>query len=132
LKSRSTVRVRYAETDKLGVVYHSNYFVYFEIGRTEYFRQAGFSYREMEDDRIAMPVTECGCRYYRPAVYDDELEIVTELNVLSRLRLRFSYEVFRTGDGSKLADGFTVHVPVNPQGRPCRIPPRYLSALNPP
>ena len=129
MKSRSTVRVRYAETDQMGVVYHSNFLIYFEIGRTDYFRRLGFTYRKMEEDKVYMPVTECYCRYFIPAVYDDELEIVTGLEMQSRLRIKFLYDVQRRDDSKKIAAGFTVHVPINPEGNPCRIPQVYLDAL---
>ena len=113
----------------MGMVYHSNFLVYFEIGRTDYFRQLGFTYRKMEEDRVYMPVTECYCRYYVPAVYDDELEIVTQLQMLSRLKIKFLYDVIRGSDSKLIAEGFTVHVPINSDGNPCRIPRVYLEAL---
>jgi len=130
LKSISTVRVRYAETDQMGMVYHSNFFVYFEIGRTDFFRESGFTYRMMEQDNVFMPVVECYCRYLQPAFYDDELCIQTQLEMLSRLRLKFLYQVTRKVDSRLIAEGYSVHFPTNPKGKPCRIPSKYLSALN--
>ena len=129
MTSLSRVRVRYAETDTMGVVYHSNFLIYFEIGRTDYFRELGFTYKEMETEDIFMPVTECYCRYLRPAKYDDQLEIRTKFTTLSRLKLKFEYDVVRIGDDVKIAEGYTVHVPVNSAGNPCRIPERYRAAL---
>jgi acyl-CoA thioester hydrolase len=129
LISRSRVRVRYAETDTMGVVYHSNFFVYFEIGRTDYFRKLGFTYKEMESHNIFMPVTDCYCKFILPAHYDDELEILTELNALSRIRYKFTYQVVRLGDQKLLAEGYSMHVPVNSEGVPCRIPQQYRDAL---
>jgi acyl-CoA thioester hydrolase len=129
LISRSRLRVRYAETDTMGVVYHSNFLVYFEIGRTDYFRQLGFTYKEMELRDIFMPVTESFCRYLLPAYYDDELEISTKFLTLSRLKFKFTYEIHRMSDFKNLADGYTIHVPVNSSGKPCRIPPDYRIAL---
>ncbi len=129
MTSRSQVRVRYAETDTMGVVYHSNFLVYFEIGRTDYFRNLGFTYKEMEARDIFMPVTESFCRYLIPARYDDELEILTKFTTLSRLRFKFSYEILRMIDSKILADGYTIHVPVNSAGNPCRIPEEYRTAL---
>jgi acyl-CoA thioester hydrolase len=123
------VRVRYAETDLMGIVYHSNFLIYFEIARTDYFRHAGFTYKQLEEENVFMPVTECYCRYDRSAYYDDELEIVTDLEMLSRLKLKFNYEVFRKPEDLKLAEGYTIHVPVNRNGKPCRIPGRYLAAF---
>lgn len=125
----STIRVRYAETDNMGVVYHSNFFVYFEIGRTDFFRKLGFTYKKLEEENVFMPVTDCACRFLLPAYYDDELEIQTELKMLSRLKLKFSYGVIRKRDGKRIADGYTAHVPVNRSGSPCRVPGLYLEAL---
>jgi acyl-CoA thioester hydrolase len=129
LISRSRVRVRYAETDTMGVVYHSNFFVYFEIGRTDYFRELGFTYKEMEMHNIFMPVMDCYCKFILPAKYDDELEILTELSALSRIRYKFTYQIVRVGDAKLLAEGYTTHVPVNSEGVPCRIPQQYRDAL---
>lgn len=129
MKSLSTVRVRYAETDNMGVVYHSNFLIYFEIGRTDYFRNLGFTYRAMEADHVFMPVTECHCEFKLPAYYDDELEIETDFEMLSRIRLKFTYTVVRKADSRLIAEGYTVHVPVNRSGAPCRIPAEYLEAL---
>ena len=127
--SRSRVRVRYAETDTMGVVYHSNFLIYFEIGRTDYFRNLGFTYKQMETHDIFMPVTECHCRYILPARYDDELDVVTQLSALSRLKYKFSYKIVRIADSKLLAEGYTAHVPVNSDGIPCRIPQEYRDAL---
>ncbi len=124
----SKVRVRYAETDQMGVVYHSNFLVYFEIARTDYFRQFGFTYRELEKEGVFMPVTECFCRYDQSAYYDDELDIVTTLEMMSRLKLRFHYEVYRN-NSEKIAEGYTMHIPVNSSGKPCKIPAAYLAAF---
>lgn len=129
MKSVSTVRVRYADTDQMGVVYHSNFLVYFEVGRTDYFRQFGFTYRELEKENVFMPVTESYCKHYNSAEYDDELLIVTRLEMISRLKLKFIYEVIRRSDEKRMAEGFTVHVPVNAEGKPCRIPAGYREAL---
>jgi len=124
------VRVRYAETDQMGVVYHSNFLVYFEIGRTDYFRKLGFTYKKMEEDHVYMPVTECHCRYFVPALYDEELEILTRLEMLSRLKIKFLYEVIRKHDQKRIAEGHTIHVPMNSEGNPCRVPAVYLEALH--
>ena len=114
----------------MGVVYHSNFFVYFEIGRTDYFRKLGFTYKQLERENVFMPVTDCSCGFLLPAYYDDELDIYTELEMLSRLKLKFSYRVIRRTDNKQIAEGFTVHVPVNRAGVPCRIPNPYLEALS--
>lgn len=113
----------------MGVVYHTNFLVYFEVARTDYFRHFGFTYRQLEADGVFMPVTECYCRYDDSAYYDDELLIVTGLEMLTRLKLRFNYEVFRMPQHLRIAEGYTVHVPVNKDGKPCRIPAAYLGAF---
>jgi len=116
------VRVRYAETDRMGVVYHSNYLVWFEIGRTDWLRDTGWSYREMEAEGVMLPVLEAHCEYRQPARYDDDLEIRTQATRLTPVRLRFDYEIVR-GD-QILAAGYTVHCPLDTNGRPCRLPAR--------
>src|SRR5215470_7847565 len=108
-RSTSRVRVRYAETDTMGVVYYANYLIWFEVGRTDLLRHAGWSYREMELEGFALPVIEAHCTYKQPARYDEELEIRTSGQLVSLVRLRFDYEVARLADGALLATGHTVH-----------------------
>ena len=122
--SLSIVRVRYAETDKMGVVYYANYFVWFEVGRTDLLRSLGWSYREMETAGVSLPVIEAHCEYHRPARYDDELEIRAEGRMLSQVRMEFRYEVRRIADGVVAASGRTVHAALDTSGRPCRLPAR--------
>ncbi|HSC29639.1 MAG TPA: thioesterase family protein [Vicinamibacterales bacterium] len=122
--ARSLVRVRYAETDKMGVVYYANYFVWFEVGRADLLRSLGWTYREMEHAGVTLPVIEARCEYHRPSHYDDELEIRTEGRVLSPVRMEFTYEVRRAGDATVTASGRTVHAALDPRGRPCRLPAR--------
>lgn len=121
---RTTIRVRYAETDRMGVVYYANYLVWFEVGRTEWLRDAGWTYREMEEDGVALPVIEAHCEYRQPARYDDEIEIVTRAALLTPVRLRFDYEAVRRGDNVVTAIGHTIHAALDPRGRPCRLPER--------
>lgn len=118
------VRVRYAETDQMGVVYHANYFVWFEIGRTDLLRQSGWSYREMEAEGVSLPVLTAECTYHRPARYDDEIEIRTTGMLVSPVRLAFEYEAVRTRDAVVAASGRTLHAAINREGRPCRLPER--------
>ena len=118
------MRVRYAETDKMGVVYYANYFVWFEVGRTDLLRGAGWTYREMEVDGISLPVIEAHCDYRQPARYDDELEIRTVGALRSPVRVEFTYEVVRPSDVVLIATGRTVHASLNPDGRPRRLPQR--------
>jgi len=126
---RTRVRVRYAETDRMGVVYYANYLVWFEVGRTEWLRTTGWSYREMEQDGIALPVIEAQCEYLQPARYDDELEIRTRASVLTAVRIRFDYDVVRMPDDTLAASGHTVHAAVDTNGRPCRLPARVRELL---
>ena len=109
--TRRILRVRYSETDKMGIVYYANYLVWFEIGRAEYCRARGFSYREMEEnDDAFLVVAESYCRYKAPAYYDDELIVRTHITELSRRSLRFGYEIVRASDGQVVAEGETGHV----------------------
>ena len=118
------MRVRYAETDQMGVVYYANYFVWFEVGRTDLLRDAGWSYREMELEGIALPVIEAHCEYRQSARYDDELEIRTMGTQLSPVRVAFDYEVVRPSDAATIATGRTIHAALDRDGRPCRLPGR--------
>ena len=122
LPQRIAIRVRYAETDKMGVVYHANYFVWFEIGRCELLRRVGRSYRDMEASGIGLPVIEAHCEYKSPARYDDELVVTTKGVMLSPARVEFAYEISRAADATINAVGRTVHAAVDTTGRPCRLP----------
>ena len=121
---RTRVRVRYAETDRMGVVYYANYFVWFEVGRTEWLRDSGWTYREMERDGVALPVIEAQCEYRQPARYDDEIEIRTRATLLTPVRIRFDYQLVRADGTETLAAGHTVHAAMDGTGRPCRLPAR--------
>lgn len=121
------VRVRYGETDTMGVAYYANYLVWFEVGRTEWLRQLGWTYREMEAEGLFLPVVEARCEYRRPARYDDELEVRTRGSVVSGARVRFEYEVVRTSDKMLVAAGETIHAVLNGDGRPRRLPERVRS-----
>jgi acyl-CoA thioester hydrolase len=118
------VRVRYAETDKMGVVYYANYLVWFEVGRTDLLRRSGWTYRDMEADGYALPVVEAHCEYRQSAKYDDELEIRTTGALLSPVRVRFEYEIVRAADAALLASGYTMHASLDPLGKPRRLPQR--------
>jgi acyl-CoA thioester hydrolase len=127
--STSVVRVRYAETDKMGVVYYANYLVWFEVARADLLRSLGWTYREMELAGVSLPVIEAHCEYQRPARYDDELEIRTAGRVLSPVRMEFTYEVRHAADGRVAASGKTVHAALDPAGKPCRLPARIREAF---
>jgi acyl-CoA thioester hydrolase len=124
------VRVRYSETDKMGVVYHANYLVWFEIGRTEFCRARGFSYRDMEEnDNSFLVVAESYCRYKAPAYYDDELIVRTHITELRRRSLRFGYEIIRVSDDKVIAEGETGHVVTDGDGRVRSFPAGYSQLL---
>ncbi len=122
--SVSVIRVRYAETDKMGVVYYANYFVWFEVARADLLRSLGWTYREMEHAGVALPVIEAHCDYHRPARYDEEMEVRAKGRMLSPVRMEFTYEVVRRDDQMVAASGRTVHAALDPAGKPCRLPDR--------
>jgi acyl-CoA thioester hydrolase len=118
----SRVRVRYAETDQAGIVYYANYFVWFEVGRCEWLRCSGMTYRAVEESGILFPVIEACCEYRQPAHYDDDLEIRTRGRLLSPVRVQFDYEVVERESRTTSAVGRTVHVSTDRAGRPRRLP----------
>jgi len=129
LIAESRARVRYAETDQMGVAYYANYFVWFEVGRSQYCNDCGFSYRDMERETgLFLIVAEASCRYKNPARYEDELIIRTKVTESTRRTLRFSYEIERS-DGAAVAVGETLHVLINAEGRPSSFPEKYLTLL---
>lgn len=129
LITESRVKVRYAETDQMGVAYYANYFVWFEVGRSQYCNDCGFSYRDMERETgLFLIVAEASCRYKNPARYEDDLIIRTRVTESTRRTLRFSYEIERA-DGAAVAIGETLHVLINAEGRPSSFPEKYLSFL---
>ncbi len=124
------IRVRYAETDKMGVVYHTHFVIWFEVARTDLCRQCGFSYRDMEiEDDAHLMVVDVHCRYRRPARYDDELVVRTRVAELGRRTMRFAYEVVRPSTGELLAEGSTKHVVTTSEGRPRTFPERQAALV---
>ncbi len=120
------VRVRYAETDQMGVAYYANFFVWFEIGRTEYCRQNGIVYRDMElEDDAYIVVAEATCRYKAPARYDDLLRIRTHVREARKRVITFAYEVYNAQTDQLLATGTTTHVITGQNGRPKSLPKKY-------
>ena len=126
--SRSQVTVRYAETDMMGIVYHGSYLPWFEIGRTTLLKEMGLAYRALEEQGYRLPVLEVNAKYFRPALYDDTLTIVTTLREKPLLRIRLEYEVKR-GD-ELLATGHTVHAFVDREGRPVRPPANVVATMS--
>lgn len=128
--SETRLRVRYAETDQAGVVYHSNYLIWFEVGRVELCRDYGFNYRDMETEADAyLPVTEARVKYRVPAKYDDEIVVRTRVIELRSRAITFAYEVLRAGDEMLLAEGETHHIVMNGEGRAKTFPPKYAELM---
>ena len=125
-KVDTRVRVRYAETDQMGVVYYANYLVWMEVGRVAYCSQAGFEYRDMEREEGAiLAVTEARCRYLAPARFDDEVRITTWVKEARSRTLRFAYEMRRDTDKRLLATGETLHIVCDREGKTIRLPQKY-------
>ena len=126
----SRLRVRYAETDQMGVVYHANHFIWFEVGRVELLRQLGFSYRDMEEqDQCFIAVVDARCRYKAPAHYDDEIIVRTQLKGVRESVIHFGYELLRPGDGTLLAEGETTHIVTDAQMKMRPLPEKYMKAF---
>ena len=126
----ATVRVRYAETDQMGVVYHANYLVWFEVGRVELMRALGIEYKKMEtDDDCHIVVADVHCRFLRSALYDEVLRVRTRIAESRNRIVKFSYEVIRDADGQLLATGDTTHVICGSNGRPKLLPVKYRRIL---
>ena len=122
----ATIRVRYAETDQMGVVYHSNYLIWFEIGRVELMRALGFEYKKMEaEDDCYIVVAEASCRYLHPARYDEVLRVRTRISQAGNRIVKYSYELLRDSDNHLLATGATTHVICGRDGKPKQLPEKY-------
>jgi acyl-CoA thioester hydrolase len=115
------IRVRYSETDQMGVVYHGNYLNWFEVGRTEWLRGSGANYRKLEEDGILMPVTEVRCKYHASAKYDDLVVVKTSMESYNKVRVVFNYEVRLKETDELLVSGTTEHVFINRQGGVVRL-----------
>jgi len=123
-------RVRYAETDQMGVVYYANYLIWMELGRAEYCRAAGIRYRDMEaDDGVLLAVVEAHCRYLHPARYDDEIAVKTWVAKANLRMVLFEYEIREAESGRALASGATKHMFLGPDMRPVKLPKKYLPAF---
>jgi acyl-CoA thioester hydrolase len=120
-ESAHPIRVRYAESDQMGFSYYANYLAWFEVGRTEWMRARGCTYRALEAEGYLLPVTEALCRYHAPSSYDDLLFVITRVAELGRVQVRFAYRIVRD-DGTLLATGHTNHCFLSRDGRPLRAP----------
>jgi len=128
--NETRIRVRYAETDQMGIVYHSNHFVYFEVGRVELLRQLGFTYKEMEiQDECHIAVVDARCRYKAPVLYDDEVLVRTHLKNVREKMIHFGYELVRANTGELLAEGETTHIVADAQMKPRALPEKYMKVF---
>lgn len=128
--NETKLRVRYAETDQMGVVYHSNHLIWFEVGRVEFLRQMGFSYRDMErDEGLYIAVAEAKCRYRAPVYYDEEVVVRTRLKTVRGSVIIFSYELARADTGVLLAEGETTHIVTNSSMKTAILPDKYLNVF---
>lgn len=128
--NETRIRVRYAETDQMGVVYHSNHLIYFEVGRVELLRQLGFAYKDMErEDGCFIAVVDARCRYKAPILYDDEVVVRTYLKNVREKMIHFGYELLRAGSGELLAEGETTHIVADAEMKPRALPEKYMSVF---
>jgi acyl-CoA thioester hydrolase len=126
----SRLRVRYAETDAMGIVYHANYFIWMEVGRTDYFREIGFPYRQLETEhQLHTPLVDVHCRYFLSAYYDDEILVETQIAQLEKRLIKFHYLIFRENDRQRLAEGESTHLVIDTQRRKASLPEALLRTL---
>lgn len=123
------IRVRYGDTDAMGIVYYANYLRWFEMGRTEMMRHLGIAYKEIEDQGVYLPVSEVFCKYHRPAKYDDVLIIETRIDFLKKVSLQFSYRILRAQDGVELVSGTTLHGFIDRKGKIVKAPSSLASRI---
>ena len=124
------VRVRYAETDKMGVAYYANYLVWFEVGRSEYCRKKGFRYADLEDLGYILVVTEAHCRYRSSARYDEVITVRTRLKGMNKRMVTFGYQLLRKESEEVIAEGETKHLSLGPNGKPMSLPEKFVAILN--
>ena len=128
--NETRIRVRYAETDQMGIVYHSNHFIWFEVGRVELLRQLGFTYKEMEkEDDCHIAVVDARCRYKAPARYDDEIIVRTHLRNVRESMIHFGYQLVRASDGQVLAEGETMHMILDAKMKASSLPPNIVKVF---
>jgi acyl-CoA thioester hydrolase len=128
--NETCIRVRYAETDQMGVVYHANHFIWFEVGRVEFLRQLGFSYKTMEaEDDCYIAVVDAHCRYKAPVHYDDEVIVRTWLKQVREKVIHFGYELRNAQSGQMLAEAETTHIVANAKMKPRKLPDKYMKVF---
>jgi acyl-CoA thioester hydrolase len=128
--NETRIRVRYAETDQMGVVYHANHFIWFEVGRVELLRQFGFTYKEMErEDDCFIAVVDARCRYKAPVHYDDEVIVRTHLKHVREKVIRFGYDLRKAETGELLAEGETTHIVADSRMKPRALPEKYMKVF---
>ncbi len=123
------IRVRYGDTDAMGIVYYANYLRWFEMGRTEMMRHLGIAYTEIEEQGVYLPVSEAFCKYHRPAKYDDILIVETRIDFLKKVSMQFSYRILRAEDNAELVSGTTLHGFIDRQGRIVKVPPSLAAKI---
>jgi len=121
VEHKTNIRVIYADTDAMSVVYHTNYIKWFEVGRTELLRSIGYPYSKLEEDGVLLPVAECNCKFRAPAVYDDLLEISAAISEVKSATITLEYEIRRQETGALLATGWTKHAVTDPAFKPIRL-----------
>ena len=126
------IRVFYGDTDQMGVAYYANYLRWFEMARNEYMRSVGYTYARLESEGLVLPVVDVGCRYRKPARYDDELTLESWIAEKTRVRVRFEYRIWNAAHTKPITDGFTVHASLDRQGTPTRLPAGFLDILTVP
>lgn len=122
---KTTIRARYSETDQMGIIYHANYFNWFEVGRTEFFRNLGYDYKKLEEIGILLPVIDVGCKYKISAKYDDEIIIETWIEKMKGVRIEYNYNIIRKKDGILLAEGQTTHAFVDNYLKPVNFKKKH-------
>jgi acyl-CoA thioester hydrolase len=128
--NETRIRVRYAETDQMGVVYHANHFIWFEVGRVELLRQFGFTYKDMErEEDCFIAVVDARCRYRAPVHYDDEVVVRTYLKHVREKMIHFGYELRRAESGDLLAEGDTTHIVADARMKPRALPEKYMKVF---
>lgn len=121
MNKKIEISPRYSETDQMGVIYHANYFTYFEVARTNLFEEIGYSYRKLEDEGIILPVIEVNCRYKKPIKYNEKIIIQAEIDFIKKIKIGFKYKIIRKKDNELLAIGNTVHGFVGKDLKPIRF-----------